>query len=134
MKQMDKIRIAEAVLFFIGWTAVMLLGADFPPPAGFVWILVAIGIIDVFQWLYSKWLLREITRSRTFFRNLLVYAGVGLAASSIFLAFGDQDGNAGFSAIAIWLSVCTAVAAVYGILFWCLNLFLMKRTGRQQKE
>ena len=39
-------------VFFAGWTIVILLGADFPPPAGFVRVVFAIALFAVLQWFY----------------------------------------------------------------------------------
>ena len=48
----------ESVLFFLGWTAVMLKGADFPPPIGFIWVILTIAILSILQWYYLGKLLK----------------------------------------------------------------------------
>jgi len=44
-----KISLYLAIGFFLVWLAILLAGADYPPPVGFVWIivldLVAAGLV-----------------------------------------------------------------------------------------
>lgn len=47
-----KLQWSEAVIFFLMANIVMLLGSDFPPPAGFIWITVTSLALAALQWLY----------------------------------------------------------------------------------
>ena len=68
----------ESVLFLLGWTAVMLKGADFPPPAGFIWVILTIAILSILQWYYLCWLLKIMKQRKTFILTLELFACTGL--------------------------------------------------------
>ena len=59
----------------------MLAGADFPPPKGFVNIVILILILDVFQHFYLCWLLPRLNKQNTFILNLGLFATVGIAVA-----------------------------------------------------
>lgn len=118
-----KLQWIESSVFFIGWTAVMLLGADFPPPGGFVWVLFGIALLDALQWFYLGWLLKAITHRKTFMLNLALFLSAGLLTALILTAVNGEFA----SGIMIWFVIISIVAAVYGIIFWSVNMWIARK-------
>ena len=44
-----KIQLIESILFFIISNLIMLLGADYPPPIGFLWITFISAVLSILQ-------------------------------------------------------------------------------------
>ena len=63
----------NTILFFLGWTLIMFLGADFPPPIEFYWIVLLILILDLIQYKYLQYFLSKlrIRKKKLFIKNLL---------------------------------------------------------------
>ena len=80
-----KISLSLAIGFFLFWFTLLLAGADFPPPVGFVWIivldLVAAGLVYWRVPFYMAW-----QKSRRGYRLLLV-ALDGVAIGVVFALF-----------------------------------------------
>ncbi len=74
----EKICKIEAMAFLLLSNIIMLLGADFPPPTGFVWIVITSCVIACIQYLYSKWLIPRITGIKTLWITCFFFACVGV--------------------------------------------------------
>ncbi|MCG8348524.1 MAG: hypothetical protein MI924_12200 [Chloroflexales bacterium] len=70
-----------AVGFFVLWLCILLAGADFPPPIGFLWVilldLIAAYLVYVRTPVYSNWL-DNGEKIRGWLRALLDGLAVGL--------------------------------------------------------
>ena len=124
MKQ-KKLRILESSVFFVGWTIILLLGADFPPPEGFIWVIFGIAVLDFLQWLYLGWLLNALRHRKTFVLNFVLFTIVGFI-TALLTAF--LNGRV-ISEMMIWFSIIMSVSAIYGVIFWSINLLIVKKTG-----
>lgn len=120
-----KLQWTESSIFFAGWTIVMLLGADFPPPVGFVWVVLGIALIDALQWVYLGWLLKALMHKRTFWLNLALFMVIGFLTAMLLAILN----GALASGTIIWLAVITIVAMIYGIIFWIVNWLIAKKMG-----
>ncbi|MCH4890844.1 hypothetical protein EZV73_24910 [Acidaminobacter sp. JC074] len=118
------------ILFFIGWTLIMFLGADFPPPIGFIWVILMIGILDFIQ---HKYLISFLPRLRhkekwLFIKNLFFFMFGGLVISLVSLLTDiSLMMEMGFINITIWVIVITCVTSIYSIFFWFFNKYLISR-------
>lgn len=111
------------------WSLFFLLGADFPPPIGFIWLIILIIFLDIIQYFYlDKYFLQYIginKKFRLFVLNLLFYLFGGLIVSFftsiIFIT------RIGLINIIIWMFVVTSVSVIYGIIFWVFNSLLYQK-------
>ncbi|WP_346354737.1 hypothetical protein [Azotosporobacter soli] len=118
----------NTLLFFIGWTTILFLGADYPPPIGFLWLVLLITILDLIQYRYLQLFLPQIRKKKKnlFAKNLLFFTTGAMAVSLFCLASRYTITLAmGLANIVIWIAVLTAVGAIYGIFFWFFNLLLV---------
>ena len=78
----QRIASINAALFFVVWLLILLAGADFPPPRGFIWIIVTIAASSaVVYWrvpAYIEW--AQTGRSGRYWR--VVLDGVVAAGSA----------------------------------------------------
>lgn len=125
-----KLMILESTLFFVVWTIIFLLGADFPPPVGF-WIIVAvILILDIIQLLYLRFLLKNITTRPTYIINFIffVLGGIIVSLPAIWQADTDVQGKV------ILVSVITIVSVIYGNVFWIFNKIVKTKDNAKSTQ
>ena len=110
----------ESAAFFLIANIIMLLGSDFHPPVGFLWITLTAAVIAVLQWFYVRWLLTNDGKKRTLFITLVVFALLGIVAPVIFIGFrgGFQTGTG----IGIFITMIVFIG--YGFTLWTINRFL----------
>lgn len=120
---MKKIRIIETLIFIIGATTIMLLGADFPPPRGFVKMLVSIIVVAVIQWCYLKWLLLHINNKGSWLATIGVFAGLG-AVVTMFLIVSTGKSIGDYPTLIV---LVTIIAAIYGLALWLINFIISAR-------
>ena len=103
----------------------MLLGSDFPPPVGFLWITLTAAVMAVLQWFYVRWLLANDVKRATLFITLAALALLGIVVPMIFVAFrgGFQTGTG----IGIFITMIVFIG--YGFTLWIVNRFLKKHLG-----
>ena len=119
----------NSILFFVAWTIIMLLGADFPPPIGFIWVILLIGALDLIQYKYLQKFLPLLRKRKNnlFIKNLLFFLTGGIVVSLLLLASRYKITlEMGMSSIIIWITILTLVGAIYGACFWFFNLLLIK--------
>lgn len=129
MNNIKIIRI-NTILFFVGWTAIMFLGADFPPPIGFLWLIPLIAILDFIQYKYLQNFLPQLREKKKnlFAKNLLFFTTGGLVLSLFCLVARYKFTLAmGIFNNIIWTAVLTIVGFIYAIYFWVFNLILVKK-------
>ena len=115
----------ESAASFLIANVIMLLGSDFPPPVGFLWITLTAAVMAVLQWFYVRWLLANDVKRATLFITLAALALLGIVVPMIFVAFrgGFQTGTG----IGIFITMIVFIG--YGFTLWIVNRFLKKHLG-----
>lgn len=124
-----KIIYINEISFFFGWTIILLMGADTPPPIGFIWLVILTVFLDVIQYFYLKRFLPNLkNKSKGLFaKNLLFFALGGIAINLItiltrFKLFLDN----GLVNTLVWIMIIFVVTLLYGIYFYIVNVILIK--------
>lgn len=127
MNHQNVIRI-NSIVFFIGWILILLLGADFPPPIGFLWLVLLIAVLDFIQYKYLRVILPQLKeRKKLFLKNLFFFTvGGALVALFTLIIRYKITMKMNVTDIIIWSIVITVVSVIYGICFWFFNLCLLK--------
>ena len=115
----------ESAASFLIANVIMLLGSDFPPPVGFLWITLTAAVMAVLQWFYVRWLLANDVKRATLFITLAAFALLGIVVPMIFVAFrgGFQTGTG----IGIFITMIVFIG--YGFTLWIVNRFLKNHLG-----
>lgn len=117
------------ISFFLGWTFILLLGADKPPPHGFIYVVLLIIFLDGIQYLYLKSFLPnlyKVTDKRLFFKNIIIFTIVGLVLGLLVLIINyNRLFGMGIFNILIWLFVLSLVGLLYSIWFYIFNSILI---------
>ncbi|MGH4140472.1 hypothetical protein [Clostridium sp.] len=124
-----KIMYINEFSFFFGWTIIFLLGADKPPPIGFLWLVLLTAFLDGIQFLYLKVFLPKLfcSANKLFIKNLMFSTFGGLAVGLLVILINFQQFlSIGLLNNAIWLAVITIVGLLYGIFFYWFNRILMR--------
>lgn len=113
-------KMCQAVGFFVLANLFMLMGSDFPPPKGFIWISLTALLLALIQYVYSGHLLPKIDQSSMLLITLIFYASLGILVAYLFISFnaqvqGDNSGKG------LWISIISLVFTGYGLVFWSLN-------------
>jgi len=122
----NKICLCEAAAFFLLSNIIMLLGADFPPPRGFIWITVAAAVLSCTQFLFNKWIFTRMKERKSFWMSILFFGSEGFITSVLFAV----SGGGRFQVLWVWFAVITLVFAIYGTGFWAVNKFIARHIGR----
>lgn len=115
--------------FFFGWIIIFLLGADKPPPIGFLWLVLLTGFLDGIQYLYLKVFLPKLfcSANKLFIKNLMFSTFGGLVVGLLVMIVNfKQFLSSGLLNNVIWLAVLTIVGLVYGIYFYWFNRILIR--------
>jgi hypothetical protein len=127
----------NAVLFFLFWLVVLLAGADFPPPPGFRWILVAIAAYSaVVYWrvpMYVEWMLSG--RPGRYAQVVLDGFVAGLLTALPFALRGSGKPSVSMGPLdyAIWFAVLAAVGILNSIALYGLNALMLRFSSRTTK-
>lgn len=122
---MSKYKIAyiNFIVFFIGWVTIFLLGADFPPPMGFIWIVLLILILDVIQSYYLRVFFnktRDSEQVETVFKNALFYLIGGLIIATL-----TSIPNLLTIEALVWIAVVTLASVFNSVFILVLEFFLI---------
>jgi len=117
---------AVAVGFFVVWLGILLAGADFPPPIGFLWIIcldiVAAGLVYVRVPTYINWF--DSRKRGRLLRVLLDGLAIGLvfALVAILLPGGGEPGVPPPDLVdhVFWFVVLGAVGAANAGFVYCI--------------
>ena len=111
----------ESIAFFLLANTVMLLGSDFPPPVGFLWITLAAAVMAIVQWFTVRWLLANMGKRRTLGITLMLWVLLGMAVYAGFTALhgGVRD--------VIWIGITVFVFAGYWLVLWAINRGINRR-------
>lgn len=122
-----KIQWIESILFFIISNLIMLLGADFPPPIGFLWITFISAVLSILHFFYTGLLLKSNNFLKTFFKTILIFSLVGFLISILFVIFNFKNISIIMNDTIIWLFIITLVFGIYGSIYWLLNYIISKK-------
>ena len=123
---------AVAVGFFVIWLGILLAGADFPPPIGFLWIIlldiVAAGLVYVRVPTYINWF--DNRKRGRLLRVLLdgLASGLVFALMTILLPGGGEPSVPPSDLVdhIFWFAVLGAVGAANAGLVYC-TVYLSKK-------
>ena len=121
---MKKIRLIEGLIFFWGWILVFLAGADFPPPIGFIWLILLVGILAIIQDFYLRYLIRNINKKHIWLKNIFLFLLADIIVSSIIILTNFEYYNE-ISFALIWILVVSLVSTIYGIVFYIINKWIV---------
>jgi hypothetical protein len=127
--------LANAVIFFAGWMAILWAGADHPPPPRFLalvpLVLLAAGLVYWRLPVYLRWM--ETGGAG----RLLNVASEGILAGALFAALGillsrilgggEPGVEPSAADIILWFIVLAAVGAGNALLIYLINLLLRSR-------
>lgn len=125
----SKIILINSILFFIGWNGIILLGSDFPPPSGYIWMAILITVLDYIQYKYLRGFLIELRRDKkkSFIDNTIFFLIGGVAISSLILIVRlNLMLSQPFVDWITFIIVVTFIGVIYGVLFWIFNYILVK--------
>ena len=125
-----------AIGFFLFWLLVLLAGADFPPPIGFIWVILldtaAAGLVYYRIPIYTNW---SINRKRgRVWRVLLdgLAAGVVFAILTVLFGGGGEPSlpPLGFIDYLIWTVVLGVVGMINATGVYVIISLLNRRRNR----
>jgi hypothetical protein len=125
--------LAISAAFFLGWLGILYVGADHPPPPGFLLLvlidLLAAGLVYWRVPTYKNWA-RELKKNR-WFLALLEGTAAGLAIAGMVLVFpgtGEPGVQPSFTDYMVWLAVSGVVGATNAGLVYGLSAYLSRKT------
>ena len=125
-----KIAAINAVLFFFFWLIVLLAGADFPPPVGFLWLLIVIAACaSVVYWrvpTYIDWY--GTNRPGRHWRVILDGIAAGIVVAVPFALFGSGEPSITPRPVdyAIWFAVLGFVGALNSMALYFVNTLVIR--------
>lgn len=132
--KLDRPALSLAAGFFLIWLCVLYLGADHPPPRGFVWLvvldLVAAFLVYLRVPTYADW--HAARRPHRVLRVLRdgALAGLAFGTATLIFAVARQGSTVtlGWEPVLIWLVVLTLVGAMNTVLLYAV----MSRGGAKR--
>ncbi len=127
----------NAVIFFLFWLVVLLAGADFPPPPGFRWILIAIAACSaVVYWrvpMYVEWMLYG--RPGRYAQVVLDGFVAGLVIALPFALSGSGEPSVAMRPLdyVIWFAVLAAMGTFNSLALFGLNALAVRVSSRITK-
>lgn len=126
------IALGNAIGFFIFWLLLLLAGADRPPPPGFIWIVVAVGVSAVVVYwripTYLAWYrTRRPGRAWRVARDGLV-AGLLVALPFALTGSGEPTVVVQPRDAAIWFLVAGMVGVLNAAALYAINALVARRS------
>jgi len=125
-----RIAAVNAILFFFFWLLILLAGADFPPPVGFLWLVIVIAACAyVVYWrvpTYINWVRTE--RPRRHWHVLLEGIAAGIVVAALFVLFnsGEPSINPQPVDYAIWFALLGFMGALNSMAVYIVNTLIIK--------
>ncbi len=120
----------NAIVFFIFWLFILLLGADKPPPPGFLWIALAVAICAVVVYwrvpTYVHWY--ETKRSGRYGRVALDGFMAGLLVALPFVLQGSGEPSITVQPVdyAIWFAVLAFMGMLNSAALYLINALVCR--------
>jgi hypothetical protein len=129
-----------ALAFFIGWLVILVAGADFPPPAGFVLLVVldalAAGCVYYRVPYYLHW--QSVAWPRRLPAVLLDGAAVGFLFALLPVAVQIGEGEPSLAPtrvdLLIWFGLVTTVGIANSMLVYLCTAVYRRVTGHPDSE
>lgn len=130
---MSSARIAaiNGILFFFFWLFILLAGADFPPPVGFLWLIIVVAACAfVVYWrvpTYVEWIRtqRPGRHWRVVFEGFS--AGIVVAVPFVLLGGGEPSITPQPVDYAIWFALLGFVGALNSSAIYFVNTLLTRK-------
>lgn len=124
-----------AAAFFLIWVGILYLGADHPPPVGFLWLVLGCCLAATAVYLrvqvYADW---SVNRRKGRFLRVLIEGCIGGLVFALMLFLFNGNGEPGANPtwidVVIWFLVLTAVGAVNAIAVY-VGVVLVNRLTRK---
>lgn len=138
LKPMSIQRIARinAILFFLFWLLVLLAGADFPPPRGFLRIVLLIALCAiVVSWrvpIYIDWYSKK--RPGRQWRVLIEGFAAGIVMSIVFAISSSGEPSVSVEPInyVLWVAVLGVVGTFTSAALYLINALLSKKLNIEE--
>lgn len=120
-----KIAAINAILFFLFWLFVLLAGADFPPPVGFLWLVIAVAACAyVVYWRVPTYIDWHCTQRpgrhwRVLFEG--VTAGIVVAVPFALKGRGEPSITMQLVDYAIWFAIVGFMGALNSMAIYFIN-------------
>jgi hypothetical protein len=125
-----RIAAINAILLFFFWFIVLLAGADFPPPVGFLWLVIVIAACaSVVYWrvpTYIDW--AQARRPRRLGRVILegFAAGIVVAAPFVLNRSGQSSVTPQLVDYAIWFAIVGFMGAINSTAIYAINTLIIR--------
>ena len=132
----QRIAAINAACFFFFWLVVLLAGADWPPPAGFLWLVIVVAICAiVVYWripTYIQWS-QEEKRGRLL-RVTVEGFLAGVVVATPFVLFGGGEPSIPMQPIAYlgWFAILGLMGMLNSLTLYAINAWLAKRSDSDQ--
>lgn len=127
-----------ALGFSIAWLAILLAGADFPPPRGFVWLvlldLIAGGCVYCRVPDYLRWQSLRLPRRRLGVVRDGIFIGLVFATVPIVVGGGEPSVTPTWLDRGIWFAVLALVGVSNTMLVYAFCIARRYVTERQGSE
>jgi hypothetical protein len=126
----------DGILFFFFWLIILLAGADFPPPAGFLWLVIVVAVCaSVVYWrilTYIQWS-QEKKRGRLL-RVAVEGFLAGVVVATPFILFGSGEPSVPMQPIAYlgWFAILGLMGMLNSLTLYTINAWLAKRSNSDQ--
>lgn len=121
----NRIAAINALLFLLFWLLVLLAGADFPPPRGFLWVVLTVatcaGVVYRRVPAYLAW--HRERRAGRHARALLEGAVAGLLVALPFALLGSGEPSVTMEPVdyAIWFGVPAGMGMLNALVLYLIN-------------
>ncbi|PIE82117.1 MAG: hypothetical protein CSA11_01745 [Chloroflexi bacterium] len=121
----QKIAATNAVVFFFFWILVLLVGADFPPPLGFLWIIVTVVCCSaIVYWrvpTYIDW--SRTSQPNRYLRIVLDGIVAGLIIALLFMLLGTGEPSVAMRLFdyGIWFTVLAIMGVLNAVTIYAIN-------------
>lgn len=108
----------------------MLLGVNFPPPTGFIWLTFVSFVLAISQYRYGNWLFVRIKDLKQLPLTIGLFSLEGLVSAIFFVTLSSKLNTY----LWIWLAITVFVFACYGVGFWIFNRLIIANNEQKFRE
>ncbi|MCB0132087.1 MAG: hypothetical protein KDD78_14610 [Caldilineaceae bacterium] len=127
----------NAALFFIFWLLVLLAGADFPPPRGFLWMVLTVALCaGVVYWRVPSYVAWQRTRRAGRYWRVVcdgLIAGLLVALPFVLLGGGEPSVTVRPVDYGIWFAVLASMGLVNAAALYAINALVAHKMKAARK-